>query len=277
MIKLLKNGTVPNILVTQAGQESTLKCALTLRSVFHLPLRATEGLIASLIAMMNLPIKSPDYSTFSRRKSNLNIDIKEKLSKGSIDLVIDSTGLKIYGEGEWKVRQHGHSKRRTWRKLHLGINPKTHSIEAAVVTTNDFKDNEVIEDLLNQAENSLQEICADGAYDTENCYQAIDACGAKAIIPPRKGAKIKQRAHPNRIPHPRDENLRAIRKSTRKQWKKNSGYHKRSLAETAMFRFKKIFGATLMSRTFDNQAVEALIKCRALNIMTGLGMPITVA
>jgi len=252
-------------------------CSLTLKSVFQLPLRATKGLIASLIAMLDLPIDAPDYSTLSRRQNDLEINIKQQASKGPIDLVIDSTGIKIYGEGEWKVRQHGYSKRRTWRKLHLGVNPETHTIEAAVVTTNDFKDNEVIDDLLNQAESNIQQVCADGAYDAENCYQAINFFGAKATIPPRKDAKIKQRAHPNRIPHPRDENLRAIRQSTRKQWKRYSGYHKRSLAETAMFRFKTIFGGELMSRTFDNQAVEALIKCRALNIMTSLGMPITVA
>ena len=256
---------------------SAIQCSLTLRAVFHLPLRATEGLVKSLITMLNLPLLAPDYSTLSRRQPDLNVDVaQQKAQQGPIDVVIDATGLKIYGEGEWKVRQHGYSKRRTWRKLHLAVNPASHVIEAAVVTTNDFKDNEVIEDLLTQIE-SINQVYADGAYDAENCYQSISQHGGVAIIPPRKDAKIKQRAHPDKKPHPRDQNLRVIRRSSRSQWKKDSGYHKRSLAETAMFRFKTIFSARLMSRTFDNQAVEALIKCRALNKMTKLGMPDTIA
>ncbi len=264
----------------QAGRppvytDVAIQCALTLKSVFHLPLRATEGLVASLIEMLALPIKAPNYTTLSRRQQSLEIQVVTQRSHEPLHLVTDSTGLKIFGEGEWKVRQHGFSKRRTWRKLHLAVNPRTHQIEAEALTTNDFKDNEFMEDLLEQTTQGIVQVCADGVYDAENCYQAIQDYGTKAIIPPRKNAKIKQRKSSTQPPHPRDENLRGIRQSTRNQWKQSSGYHQRSLAETAMSRFKTIFGGSLDSRTFVNQGTEALIKCRALNIITSLGMPIS--
>lgn len=253
--------------------DTAVLCSLSIKAVFHLPLRATEGLISSLIQLMGLSIQPPNYSTLSRRQKALEIDLAKIPIKGPINIVVDSTGLKVYGEGEWKVRQHGYSKRRTWRKLHLAVNPKNHIIEASVATTNDYKDNQVIEDLLEQVTNDILQVCADGAYDSENCYQALSERDIKATIPPRKGAKIRQHGNSHSEPHQRDENLRNIRKIGKKSWKKESGYHQRSLSETAMFRIKTIFGAKLMSRDFANQGIEALIWCRALNIMTTLGMP----
>jgi hypothetical protein len=224
-----------------------------------------------------LPINAPNYTTLCRRQRDLAVELPHTSKSGHIDIVVDSTGLKVYGEGEWKVRQHGYSKRRTWRKLHLGINPVSQIIEASVVTTNDFKDNEVFEDLLDQVEANVNQVCGDGAYDSENCYQAIEQQGAQATLPPRQDAKLKKHGNLKSTPHQRDENLRTIRKIGRKEWKRTSGYHKRSLAETGMFRIKCIFGGKLSARNFDNQATEALIKCRALNMMTSLGMPISVA
>ncbi len=254
--------------------EIAILCALSLRSVFHLTLRSAQGLLMSLIELLNLPISAPDYTTLSRRQETLSVELPHTARTGAIDLVIDSTGLKIYGEGEWKVRQHGYSKRRTWRKLHLGINPETHMIEATVVTTNDFQDSEVFSDLLDQVSVGLNQVAADGAYDSHACYDALEARGAKANIPPREGAKIKTHGNCHSPPNQRDENLRIIRKLGRKKWKEQSGYHKRSLSETGMSRLKKIFTDKLANRTFENQATEALIKCRILNIMTKLGMPI---
>jgi Transposase DDE domain len=176
-------------------------------------------------------------------------------------------------KGNGKPVAHGISKRRTWRKLHLGVDEATGEIVAMVVTTNDMADGEVLEDILEQIEDEIEQVSTDGAYDHRHCYDEIDAKGAKAVIPPRKDAKIWQHGNRKGRPHPRDENLRSIRKHGRKRWKRHSGYHRRSIAETTMFRFKTIFGGNLSARKFDNQAVELFIKCAALNRMIQIAKP----
>ncbi len=253
-----------------------IEFALTLRAIFHLPLRATEGFVKSIIQLANLPLSCPDYTTFCKRKGDLEICLPKKPRQScdeGLDIVVDSTGMKVYGEGEWKVRQHGYTKRRTWRKLHLAIDSETQGIEAAVLTTNDFKDSEVLPDLMEQIEGKVKQLSGDGGYDSHETYEYIASLGASPVIPPRKDAFIAQHGNCKAPPKPRDKVLRAIRKVGRKNWKKQSGYHKRSLAETAMFRFKILFGNTLSSREFDNQGIEALVKCKALNKITSLGMP----
>lgn len=144
----------------------------------------------------------------------------------AVHVVVDSTGVKVYGEGEWKTRQHGISKRRTWRKLHLGVDESSGEILAAIVTTNDVHDGEVLNDVLEQIDDEIEQV--DGAYDHRHCYDEIAQRGAKAVIPPRKDAVIWQHGNCNAPPHPRDENLRYIRKHGRKKWKRDSGYHRRS-------------------------------------------------
>lgn len=188
-------------------------------------------------------------------------------------MVIDSTGVKVYGAGEWQARQHGVSKRRTWRKLHLGVDEKTGEILAAVVTTNDDHDSEVRPDLLQQISADIEQGSGGGAYDTFDCYDEIERRQAKGVMPPRKDAKIHQHGNRKAPPHPRDKNLRRIRKVGRKRWKQRSNYHRRSIAETTMFRFKVIFGGKLRSRKFDNQAVELFLQGTALNRMIQLGKP----
>jgi len=250
-----------------------IEAALMIRSVFHLSFRATEGFIKSLISFSGLNISCPDYSCLCKRQKKLNLGMSSAKQNQARHVVADSTGLKVYGEGEWKVRQHGYTKRRTWRKLHLAIDSETHGIEAVVLTTNDFKDSEVLPDLMEQIEGEVKQLSGDGGYDSHETYEYIASLGASTVIPPRKDAVIAQHGNCKTPPKARDEVLRAIRKVGRKNWKRQSGYHKRSLAETAMFRFKTLFGNTLSSREFDNQGVEALIKCKALNKMTSLGMP----
>jgi transposase len=191
----------------------------------------------------------------------------------AVPVVVDSTGVKVYGEGEWKTRQHGISKRRTWRKLHLGVDESTGEILAAVVTTNDVHDGEVLSDILDRIEDEIEQVTTDGAYDHSHCYDEIAQRDARAVIPPRKDAVIWQHGNCNTPPHPRDENLRYIRKHGRKKWKRDSNYHRRSLAETTMFRLKAIFGGKVRSRTFDNQAVELLLQCAALNRMIQIAKP----
>ena len=181
--------------------------------------------------------------------------------------------MKVYGEGEWKTRQHGISKRRTWRKLHLGIDEATGEILAAVVTTNAFHDGEVLSDMLDLIEGEIEQVSADGAYDHRHCYDEIAERNAKAVIPPRKDAVIWQHGNCKAPAHPMDENLRYIRKHGRKKWKQDAKYHRRSLAETTMFRLKAIFGGKLRCRKFDNQAVELLLQCAALNRMIQIAKP----
>jgi hypothetical protein len=170
-------------------------CGLSLKVIFQLPLRATEGLLCSLVELMNLPIQVPDYTTLCRRQSKLELEIPTFIPNESRHVVVDSTDLKIFGEGEWKVRQHGHDKRRTWRKLHLGIDEQTQEIVAAVLTTNDIKDNNVLEDLLEQVEEPINQVSADGAYDTFECYEQILEIEAEPVIPPRVDAVLNSESN----------------------------------------------------------------------------------
>lgn len=248
----------------------------TLKSIYGLAGRQTEGLLHSLFDLMGVDLPVPEHSTVSRRKGQLSVTLPVVPKAGSVHLVVDSTGIKVYGEGEWKTRQHGVSKRRTWRKLHLGVDEASGEILSGVVTTNRFHDSEVLSDLLDATDADLEQVSADGAYDTRHCYEVIQERQAKAGIPPQKNAKIWQHGNCKAPPHPRDENLRAIRQHGRPSWKRQSNYHRRSLAETTMCRLKSIFGGKVRSRSFDNQATELLLQCAALNRMIQVAKPDTV-
>jgi Transposase DDE domain len=249
-----------------------IECLLTLRAVYHLTLRATEGFARSLFGLMRLDLPVPDYSTLCRRSATVRVTLPKK-AQGPLHLVIDSTGLKVYGEGEWKVRQHGYSKRRTWLKLHLAVDPRTHEIQAAMVSEPGVTDAEMVPPLLGQVDNPVESASADGAYDRQGVYDALGGRSARAVIPPRRDAKVKRHGNSSGPRLARDENLRRIRKVGRSAWKKESGYHERSLVETAMFRMKTIFGDGVASRNPGQQASEAGVRCRVLNIMTHQGMP----
>lgn len=252
--------------------DTAIECLLTLRSVYHLTLRATEGLAGSLFGLMGLDLDVPDHTTLSRRAATVPITLPKRAT-GPLHLILDSTGLKVYGEGEWKVRQHGYSKRRTWLKLHLAVDPQTHEIQAAMVSDPGVTDAEMAPPLLGQVDNRLESMTGDGAYDRATVYAELDRRDARAIIPPRRDAKIQRHGNTSGPRLARDENLRRIRRVGRKAWKEESGYHRRSLGETAMYRMKRIFGDGVSSRRDAQQATEAGIRCRALNIMTHQGMP----
>jgi IS5 family transposase len=245
----------------------------TIKSIFSLAGRQAQGFVESVFRLMQIKLSVPDHSTVSRRLGSLQIKLPVKKSESARHLVVDSTGVKVYGEGEWKTRQHGISKRRTWRKLHLGIDETTGEIISAVATTNDYHDSQVLSEILDGVEGKICQVSTDGAYDTKSCYQQIEQRDAIAVIPPRKNAKIQQHGNCKAPPLVRDENLRAIRQMGRQKWKRESGYHRRSIAETTMFRLKCIFGGTLSSRQFDNQAVELFLQCAALNRMIQLCKP----
>ena len=247
---------------------------LTIKEVFHLSNRRVEGFVRSVFAMMNIHLPVPDHTTLSKRGKSFKMKLPRN-SHGPINLVLDSTGLKIYGEGEWKVRKHGYSKRRTWRKLHVGANPDSGEIQVAVLTGNSTSDDAVVKEMLAQIEQDLLSCAADGAYDKRKVYDALDEHSPEVeiLIPPRKNAHIWQHGNSKEDRLKRDENLRYIRKYGRQQWKQDSGYHIRSLAETIMFRLKTIFGDKLSARLLETQTMQALIRCLALNRITHLGMP----
>ena len=257
----------------------SIETGLTLRMVFQLGLRQTEGFLASIIKLMELPVTAPNYSTLCRRQSQLTIKRPSRTNAEPIHLVVDATGVKVYGEGEWKVRQHGVSKRRTWRKLHLAVDENSGEILASTLTTNAADDGSQVNPLLDQIKEPICAFGGDGGYDKRKVYDALkDRAETQCqeltiIIPPQENAKIWQHGNCKTPPHPRNENLRYIRKHGRKKWKKDKNCHSRSLSETAMFRYKTIFGNNLRTRKLENQIVETNIGCAALNRMTQLGMP----
>ena len=254
--------------------DKAIEIMLTVKEVFHLTNRQTEGFMRSLFAMLKIALPVPDHSTLSKRGKKLKVNLPKKANQ-SLNIVMDSTGLKIYGEGEWKVRQHGVSKRRTWRKLHIGANPEDGEIQAALLTENSVSDDQAVEALLAQIEQEIDAFAADGAYDKRKVYDGVNAHSPNAdiLIPPRKNARIWKHGNTKAERLKRDENLRSIRKHGRREWKKQSGYHMRSLSETAMFRLKTIFGDDLSARLIETQTTQALVRCAALNKMTHLGMP----
>jgi IS5 family transposase len=242
---------------------------LTLREVFHLPLRQTQGFAQSLFVLLGTDLVVPDYTTLSRRGADLDVPLPGRAAGEGVHVVIDSSGLKVYGEGEWKTRQHGISKRRTWRKMHLAIDEGSGEILAVITSERSVGDCEKLGELLEQIAETIEQVSADGAYDTIECHQAIEARAAKAAIPPRSNAVESGMGDWDA----RDAAVRRIEEVGRAQWKKEVNYHRRSLAETMMFRVKRTFGARLAGRRIERQGTEVRIRCAALNRMTALGMP----
>lgn len=253
-----------------------IQTCLTLKGIYTHKLRQTQGFVRSILRAMGRDEDVPDFSTLSRRSKHCAVTIQVRDVGTHVEVYPDSTGLKASGEGEWKVRKHGVGKRRQWIKVHLTVTPEN-DILAVVVTDNETADCEVVSDLLDVDDGvTIDAFGGDGAYDTRGTYDLLQQRGIQDIrIPPRRDAKIWYHGNLKGPPHPRDRNLRAIRKSTRRGWKRACGYHARSIAETAMFRYKYTFGGDVRARTFANQVTEVRVNVRSLNIMTALGMPKT--
>lgn len=254
-----------------------VRCGLMIKAVFRVALRSLQGLLTSLIKILKLPLKCPNYSLFSRRAKELQIQMRRFLKTGEhLNVVFDSTGLKVYGEGEWKVRKHGYSKRRTWRKVHIGMCVDTGQVVVSAITSNDVSDADAMLDMMTALEGvPLGDVLGDGAYDTVDCRQFIYDLGGNQIIPPKRTAR-EQKKSPIPALKERDDAIRKIKElgeEGRAEWKKQIGYHRRSLVETHMFRHKTILGDRLSSRRKATQATEVAIKCDVLNRMTELGMP----
>jgi len=222
---------------------------------------------------MQIELDIPDYTSLAKRAAKMGVSLDIAKHTGRINVVVDSTGLKVFGEGEWKMRKHGKSKRRTWRKLHLAVNPDTHEIEAETLTENSCDDASQVDDLLDQVAGSMEAFYGDGAYDQRKVYETLEKQGVRAIIPPRRNAKIWQHGNSGERPLTRDVAIREIRQRGRRQWKERIGYHRRSLSETAMYRMKSCFGDHLKNREIENQRTETRLRSKILNKFTRLGLP----
>jgi hypothetical protein len=253
--------------------DTAIECLLTLRELFQLPYRQAEGFAQSLAQLMQVDIPIPDYTSLAKRAAKIGISLDVADRTGPIDVVVDSTGLKVFGEGEWKMRKHGKSKRRTWRKLHLAVNPATQEIEAETLTENGVHDADQVADLLEQIDAPVDSFYGDGAYDQWKVYGTLETNKIRPVIPPRRNAKIKRHGNSRRPPLPRDQAIREIRRKGRKPWKESVGYHRRSLSETAMHRMKCCFGNKLKNHLLQNQRAETRLRSRILNHFTHLGLP----
>lgn len=257
-------------------RDQAIQIMLTLKVLFQQGLRQVRGLTCSLVRLMALDWAVPCFSTVSRRQASLSVQIPVRRSSEPLHLLVDSTGIKIHGEGEWKVKQHGPEYRRGWRKVHLAIDAQTQEIQAVEVTDQRQADGPQIEELLSQLppETVLGSVGGDGAYDSRRVYRAVYARGAELLVPPRRDGK-PWREHAAWATS-RNDKLAAIKRLGRVIWKHWSGYHRRSLVETAMHRFKRL-GERLLSRRPERQVAEVHVRCAILNRFVQLGMPKTVA
>ena len=257
--------------------DAAIQFCLSIKCLFGLALRQSLGLVESLLRMAGLDWKVPDFSTVSRRQKTLRVQqLPYRASTTALELLVDSTGIKFLGEGEWKRKKHGAEYRRQWRKVHLGIDANTLEIRAIEVTDNGVGDTPMLPELLGQIplDETVASVSADGAYDPKACHAAIIERGAQAVIPPRKNAQPWKASLKGALA--RNEALKACHRLGLAIWKKWSGYHRRSLVETKMHCFKRL-GEQVMARTFERQVVELQVRVALLNRFTQLGRPTTVA
>ena len=256
---------------------------LTLKVTFRLAFRQLEGFAGSIFEMMGIDLRVPSYTQICRRQAGLKVALRvsESLKTGeAIHLVVDSSGLKIYGECEWKVRKHGWSKRRTWRKIHLGVDEKTGEITAQVLTDNKTDDAAVLEQLIVDTFDQgldINKVGTDGAYDHYHCWDMLVEIDIEPIIPPRENAIYQVDQDDLPTDHPRNRALEIIdqggMEANRKGWKIQSNYHRRSKSENAFFRWKTILGEKMYAREFENQKTEAAIKAAVLNKFIQIAAP----
>jgi hypothetical protein len=251
-----------------------IETGLMLRLVFGLPLRQTEGLMTSVFELMGVSLSVPDHSTLSRRAGTLaSISKGCRLPDGTVHLLIDSTGLKVYGAGEWLQEKHGVRARRTWRKLHLAVDAAAGIIMAATLTENGEGDPSQVGPLLEQIDAGIGSVTADGAYDGAPAYATIAASAGDmpVIIPPHVTAVLSAEAAA--CPSQRDRHIALLADKGRLAWQKETGYGKRALVETAMGRYKAIIGPGLRARKLPGQRAEAAVGVAALNRMLHAGRP----
>lgn len=265
---------------TRGGQprysDLAIETALTLGLVFGLRLRQTEGFVASVLKLIGLDLPVPDHSTLSRRAGKPGVPKKRHDDriprKGTVHVLIDSTGLQVYGAGQRLEEKHGVKSRRGWRKLHLALDADSRDIIAHVMTGQDAGDASQVEPLLDQIDRPIGQFTTDGAYDGEPTYDAVarHSGDAAVVIPPRANALERADSHPR---SQRDRHIAAINADGRMKWQIATGYGKRSLVETAIGRYKSIIGRRLRARSFAAQQTEVAIGCAVLNRMLACARP----
>ncbi|HET6569233.1 MAG TPA: IS5 family transposase [Rhodothermales bacterium] len=257
--------------------DTAIQTVLTLKAVFHMTNRSAEGFTRSLMRKLGYDLPTPDHTILSRRARTLTVAIARRMPERGLHLVIDSTGLKVFGEGEWKVRQHGYAKRRTWRKVHLGVDAApaptrgaTGQILAVEMTGSGGADCDSFSPLLEQLDevtSPVEQVSADGGYDKRKVYDALEERGITAAIPPREDAALWEEGHA------RNAAVEQIRREGFQAWAESVGYYARARAENTMYRLKQLLGASLSPRDPDRQVCEVHVRVACLNIMTGIGMP----
>jgi hypothetical protein len=249
---------------------------LIIRERFGLTLRSLQGFVESIFSLKNLQLIVPSYTQICRRAKTLQINVNRLMKKSPQHIILDSTGLKVYGEGEWKVKTHGKSKRRIWRKFHIGIDAETQDIFGFELTENSVGEAEPAVRIMDKIPGKIKTMRGDGAYDANVCREKVYEMDGRSIVPPPRHASVKGAS--TGWVKDRDEDIATIfsfgdREAGRRPWKEKVGYYKRSLVETAMFRIKKMLGAELKSRGIEMQRTEAFCKCLVINKMNELGMP----
>src|SRR5215212_610280 len=259
--------------------ELAILTALTLRAVFRLAFRQTEGLIGSIIGLLGLSLRGPDHTTLSRRAVTVDVPQPRRPSPEAggeaapLHLLVDSTGLKLCGPGEWLVEKHGTRTRRSWRKLHLGVDADTGQIVATTLTTHAVDDGSQAGPLLDQVAGPVASFTGDGAYDQDGVYASVAERHPEAavVVPPRATAVPSETAES--VPTQRDRHLQLIAEHGRRAWQRASGYNRRALAEATIGRFKRVIGNELRSRTEQRQASEVAIAVIVLNCRLDFGRP----
>src|SRR5215208_3076938 len=237
-----------------------------------MPLGAVHPI--SVIGLLGLDLAVPDHTTLCRRAATLEVPRPRPRSDGEpVHLLVDSTGLKLCGPGEWLIEKHGRKVRRSWRKLHIGVDADTGRIVASELTTNDVDDGSQVGPLLDQVAGPVASFTGDGAYDQDGVSRSVAERhpDARVIIPPRSGAVPSKTAET--APTQRDQHLQLIAERGRMGWQKASGYNRRALVEATIGRFKRVIGDGLRARTDQRQVTEVKVAVAVLNRMLELGRP----
>lgn len=260
----------------QKYSNAVIECALTLKAWFKQTFRAVEGFIRSIVQLLCLKLSVPTYTLLCKRQKTISIKLPQKPRDmaAPVNILVDTTGLKVYGEGEWKVKKHGTIKHRLWRKLHLAVNEESQAIEAFALTDLGVQDCEGLGLLTKQIKTKIGTCKGDGSYDSFRCYETGAQGNFELIAPPQKNARTSRERTCNKkkASHKavlqRDWTIQQVRQLGLQEWKKKINYHRRSLAETAMFRIKTLLGAKLTTRKLEHQKIEMAIWCKIINQIT---------
>lgn len=269
--------------------DSIILCSVLVQAQFGLPYRQAQGFMQSMVGMLGMDLEVPDYTTVNRRFKKMDIGIDLARLQGShTRLAVDSTGLKVSGQGEWLIRKHvnrkdekddqkassGRKDRRRWMKLHLSVDIDSGELVGCALYPDAISDSYLMKDLLVE---QAEVVYADGAYDREVALDAIADCGAVAMVPPRRDAVEKEGEALLGWELDRNRRVLVMKDQGLEGWKKGTDYHKRSRIETEMYRYKTAFGGKLRHRSLEGQQNETSVRCRLLNTFTALGRPQTVA